>query len=152
MYSSTVDNAGNSHMVCRQRRDMSCGIACVAMVVQRTRGIQLLESNLRSYSQCLYQGPGTDSNGYDKADGTEIFNLAIMLKKFCIPCEHKQSGRAHTTLPGVSAQKPIIALVAWHGSGASGGGKHFVVIDNYDSATGSRSRLRPLLWTRRNQC
>lgn len=136
MYESVVDSSGVSHMVCHQLKSMSCGMACVAMVVYRVRGIRLIESNLRSYSACFYQGPGTDSKAYNGKNGTEIFNLAIMLKKFCIPCDFKNSGRAKTTLPGVSTHKPIIALVQWNDEGAGGGGGHFIVIDAYNEATG----------------
>jgi hypothetical protein len=138
MYSEPADSAGVKHMLCTQRRDMSCGMACVAMVVQRVRGIRLLESALRGYSKCFYQGPGSNSKAYDRNEGTEIFNLAIMLKKMCVPAEHKSTGRAKTTLPGVSAQKPIIALVNWNGGeGALGGGGHFIVVDSYDASNGA---------------
>ena len=92
----------------------SCGMACVAMVVHRVRGIRLLESSLRSYSQCFYQGPKVEnSTGYDAKKGTEPFNLAIMLKKMAIPCEFRDNGRALTVLPGASVKKPIIGTVNW---------------------------------------
>lgn len=136
MYSMEADSSGVQHSLCTQRRAMSCGMACVAMVVHRVRGIRLLESDLRNYSKCFYQGPNTGSKGYDAKDGTEIFNLAIMLKKMCVPSEYKSTGRAKTTLPGVSMAKPIIALVSWPSEGAGGGGGHFIVVDSFDDKTG----------------
>jgi hypothetical protein len=136
MYSTEADSSGVQHSICKQQKSMSCGMACIAMVVQRVRGVRLLESALRSYSNCFYQGPNTGSKGYDRNDGTEIFNLAIMLKKMCIPCENRDRGRVVTTLPGVSMQKPIIALVRWPSEGAGGGGGHFIVVDSFDGKSG----------------
>lgn len=142
MYSAAIDSAGVSHSICTQRKEMSCGIACVAMVVHRVRGIRLLESALRSYSQCFYQGPNVkNTGGYDAKKGTEPFNLAIMLKKMAIPCEYRDSGRALSVLPGASMKKPIIGTVCWDAPPmASGGeanaGSHFVLIDSCDAASG----------------
>jgi hypothetical protein len=136
MYSAETDSAGVQHYVCIQRKNMSCGIACVAMVVHRVRGIQLLESTLRSYSNCFYQGPNTDSKGYDAKNGTEIFNLAIMLKKMCVPSELKNGGRTRNVLAAATPQTPVIALVHWPAEGAGGGGGHFVVVDNFNADTG----------------
>lgn len=133
MYSTPADSSGERHLLARQQRDMSCGIACVAMVVARVRGVRIEESALRSYSKCFYQGPGTDTTGYDKGEGTEIHNMAIMLKKMCVPVKTDAGGRAINNGKRAGPGKPAIALVHWRTeTGAGGGGGHFVVVDSMD--------------------
>lgn len=134
MYSTESDSMGNSHVVAYQRRLMSCGIACCAMVVQRVRGMLLEESLLRSYSQCFYQGPDTGSAAYSTFSGTESYNLAIMLKKMCVPVSTEaKSGRAIINLGRATSNTPVIALINWDTKkGAGQGGGHFIVVDSCD--------------------
>lgn len=138
MYFEATDSRGDKHMICRQRRTMSCGIACIAMVVYRKHGVRLLESSLRGYSQALDQMTGqrtgasisnkTRTEGFDEVEGTRPYNLVIMLRKMRVEVDYRyQSGRATTILPGASPQTPVIAGIKW-----DGGGGHWILVDGWD--------------------
>lgn len=134
MYSRVRDSRGTEHILARQLRGTSCGIACCAMVVARNRGIQLEESILRGYSRMMNQGTGTDTDGYDAVTGTDLGNLAVMLRKLGVPAKKHTGGRAINNAQHASITNPVIMLVNWDGEdGAGGGGGHFVVVDSSDT-------------------
>jgi hypothetical protein len=148
MYSEAIDSHGETHTICRQRRRVSCGIACVAMVVYRKHGVRLLESELRGYSKILdpktqvpSAAPGPQmfasasnksrADGYNETDGVRANNMVIMLRKMRIEVDYRyQSGRATNVLRAATPQTPVIAGLKW----ASGGG-HWVLVDSFDADT-----------------
>jgi ABC-type bacteriocin/lantibiotic exporter with double-glycine peptidase domain len=137
MYTKKKDSRGVVHDLCKQQKDMSCGIACIAMIVHLVHGIRLRESQLREYSRVFYQGAGTNTEGYNKKEGTDARNCHITLQKLGVKCDYVLGGAVPGTLVSASMKTPVMALVDWKSDGeAGGGGSHFVVFDSYDSATG----------------
>ena len=126
-----------------QKERSSCGMASVAMVVNRKDGSQPTESMLagkstkmaRGYRQALgdrFKGQPrmltatsdpTPSDGYE---GTYIDNLSALLADWKIVNDCSYRGDVMSTLRGVRSGSPAIAQVDW-----SGGGSHFVLIEKY---------------------
>jgi hypothetical protein len=135
MYYRVRCSKGREHIIAMQQKDMSCGIASVAMVVARCRNLLLEESSLRSYSACFDQGAYRDgTSAYSDTGGTAMFNMEIMLRKMCIPCESVHETNVKTALAKASIKKPIIAHIEWAGSPGIPGGAHFIVIDGMNGA------------------
>ena len=130
MYYRVRCSKGREHIVAVQQKDMSCGIASVAMVVARCRNLLLEESSLRTYSACFDQGAYRDgTSAFSETGGTAMFNMEIMLRKMCIPCESVYESNVKAALAKSSIGKPIIAHIEWAGSPGIPGGAHFIVID-----------------------
>lgn len=137
MYRTVACSKGKQHVLSVQQKDMSCGIASVAMVVARCRNLLLDESSLRAYSACFDQGSyRAGTSAYSESGGTAMFNMEIMLRKMCVPCESKYHADVKPALAAASISKPVIAHIQWSGSPGIPGGAHFVVVDgmNGDSA------------------
>jgi ABC-type bacteriocin/lantibiotic exporter with double-glycine peptidase domain len=137
MYWQKADSKGVKHNLCKQQKDMSCGIACIAMIVHRVHGVRLRESQLRSYSKIFNQGPGTNTEGYNKKDGTDAKNCFITLEKLGVKCEYLLGVQIPASLTTATTKTPIMALIDWKSEDqAGGGGSHFVIVDSYDAGTG----------------
>ena len=136
MYSEVRDSMGHAHILATQQKDMSCAIASCAMVMARVKGIRLEERALRSYSTVFDQGSYSSmpTEGYTDHGGTALHNVAIMLRKMCVPCEAKYYDDVMPVFKSASIKKPAIAHIQWAGSPGIPGGAHAIVVDGvYDN-------------------
>ena len=136
MYRNVSCSQGKTHVLAIQQKDMSCGIASVAMVVARCRNLLLDETSLRAYSACFDQGAyRAGTSAYSEQGGTAMFNMEIMLKKMCVPCESKHFADVKPALLAASISKPVIVHIEWAGSPGIPGGAHFIVVDGMNGAS-----------------
>src|SRR5690606_131650 len=130
MYARVRCSTGKEPILSWRQKDTSCGIACVAMVAARVRNLLLEESSLRAYSSCFDQGSfRAGTSAYTEGGGTAMFNMEIMLKKMCVPCESVYVTDVKKALSTASISKPVIAHIEWAGSPGIPGGAHFIVVD-----------------------
>ena len=126
MYVTARCSQGQTHILAKQEKSHSCGMACVGMVIGRMRGQLLDEKSLRQYSGVFEQGKYNPrpTTGYTAGWGTEMENLAIMLRKVCIPAKVNQVHDVSSPFKSAHVTHPVLAHVVW-----DGGGGHFVVVD-----------------------
>ena len=145
-----TSNIGTQHWYVHQEQRMSCGPACMAMVVKRKFGIEVSDRVMMEYSKAHTQeiyngktgvtknfqqkkykapdGTALPTTGYSSADGTEAANLCVMLKKMCINTKPEVSNSIVSLLENASPEQPLICQVEYISPGMNGL-KHWVVVD-----------------------
>lgn len=127
---------------------MSCGPACIVMVAYRKLNKELDEYLVREYTQVLNQkvqvsfyrtkdygkekiGNTTmPSEPYRSEIGTDVGNLSIMLRKFCIETKTEFTANIISVLENATPDTPVIAQVKKQ-SGADH--FHWVVVDGMEA-------------------
>ena len=131
MYITVTCSQGQSHILARQERSASCGIACVGMIIGRMRGQLFDEKSLRQYSGLFEQGKYNPmpTTGYKAGVGTEMENLSIMLRKVSISAVLNHFHDVMSVFKKASIAHPVLAHVEWSS------GAHFVVVDGVNRGT-----------------
>lgn len=141
-----TDSSGTEHPLYMQSEEMSCALACVAMVICRVEGSRPTESALKDFSKkhpgaynaaikdrkqfvAVGLNQGTPPN---MGNGTYSNNIASILDDVKILNAHKKLDRSvligsnpiKTAMKNASLAKPLVMHVRW-----SNGGGHFVLCD-----------------------
>ena len=135
------------YQIMMQAHDFSCGMACVAMFVNRVDFSKPAESIVISASKRVGGGsytPAFKDRGMMQGTGmrmltattpvrespdagTYMENLANILTQWKIPAVVRQ-GSALTSIQAARSGSPVIAQVEWSG----GGGSHFVLVEKFE--------------------
>lgn len=142
-----TDNVGGQHWYVKQTQAMSCGPACMAMIVERKFGIKVEDKTMQNYSkmhdQTVYDPKKGDVNfqqnqikdplkkkgnlntkAYNVNDGTSAGNMCVMLKKMMINTKPEVSGHIISLLENASYSSPLICQVKYGNNLL-----HWVVVD-----------------------